>query len=322
MCKWIEKGRSLCRRKCLVFWEKERLCSLLSCALSTRHRLRPDYKVIKRSGEIPVMQCRSAFAAALAGIPHNLYNYAVSPLTKGWNRGLFLFVRVRLQECVEVTHRQIVTPNNTHVRNVLTILVQSLNSCDYIVQMLLGQTAAVDCEANYVTYFSLLLRGLQVILHGVVAQLGYTDAVAADQLKAEALTSEGVVAALAVEELIHVDVYSVAACRQYNALNASVVEAFCQVVTLSNTLVHVVEVAGLVQANCQSHDVTAGHAAVGIVAVAGDLLNLQQNANIGLNGAVFVEVGEVLPEQALIAECQHAAHVSVAVLLRDRKSVV
>ena len=122
-------------------------------------------------------------------------------------------------------------------------------------------------------------------------------------------------AALAVEELIHVDVYSVAACRQYNALNASVVEAFCQVVTLSNTLVHVVKVAGLVQANCQSHDVTAGHAAVGIVAVAGDLLNLQQNANVGLNGAVFVEVGEVLPEQALIAECQHAAHVSVAVLL-------
>lgn len=140
MCKWIEKGRSLCRRNCLVFWQKERLCSLLSCALSTRHRLRPDYQIIKRSGEIPVMQCRGAFAAALAEIPHNLCNYAVSPLTKGWNRGLFLFVRVRLQECVEVTHRQIVTPNNTHVRNVLTILVQSLNSCDYIVQMLLGQT--------------------------------------------------------------------------------------------------------------------------------------------------------------------------------------
>ena len=97
------------------------------------------------------MQCRGAIAAALAEIPHNLCNYAVSPLTKGWNRGLFLFVRVRLQECVEVTHRQIVTPNNTHVRDVLTILVQSLNSCDYIVQMLLGQTAAVDCEANYVS---------------------------------------------------------------------------------------------------------------------------------------------------------------------------
>ena len=44
------------------------------------------------------MQCRSAFAAALAGIPHNLYNYAVSPLTKGWNRGLFLFVLVELME--------------------------------------------------------------------------------------------------------------------------------------------------------------------------------------------------------------------------------
>ena len=150
------------------------------------------------------MQCRSAFAATLAEIPHNLYNYAVSPLTKGWNRGLFLFVSVQLQECMEVTHRQIVTPNNTHVRNVLTILVQSLNSCDYIVQMLLGQTATVDCEANYVTYFSLLLRGLQVILHGVVAQLGYTDAVAADQLEREAFACEGLVAALAVEELIHV----------------------------------------------------------------------------------------------------------------------
>ena len=82
-------------------------------------------------------------------------------------------------------------------------------------------------------------------------------------------------------------------------LNASVVEAFCQVVTLSNTLVHVVKVAGLVQANCQSHDVTAGHAAVGIVAVAGDLLNLQQNANVGLNGAVFVEVGEVFQNRPL-----------------------
>ena len=123
---------------------------------------------------------------------------------------LLLLVRVRLQECVEVTHRQIVAPDNTHVRNVLTILVQSLDGCDNVVEVLLGQTAAVDCEANYVTYFSLLLRGLQVILHGVVAQLGNTDAVAADQLKAEALTSEGVVAALAVEELVHVDVYSVA----------------------------------------------------------------------------------------------------------------
>ena len=214
-----------------------------------------------------------------------------------------------------MTHRQVVAPNNTHVRDVLTILVQSLNSCDYVVEVLLGQTAAVDCEANYVTYFSLLLRSLEVILHGVVAQLGYTDAVAADQLEREAFTSEGVVAALAVEELIHVDVYSVAACRQYNALNAGIVEAFCQVVTLSNTLVHVVEVAGLVQANCQSHDITAGHAAVGIVAVAGDLLNLQQNAYVGNYVAVLVEIGEVLPEQTLIAECQHAAHVSVAVLL-------
>ena len=62
---------------------------------------------------------------------------------------------------MEVTHRQLVAPNDTHVRDGLTILVQSLNSCDYIVQMLLGQTAAVDCEANYVSQLSLLLRSLQ-----------------------------------------------------------------------------------------------------------------------------------------------------------------
>ena len=200
---------------------------------------------------------------------------------------LLLLVRVRLQECVEVTHREVVAPNDTHVRDVLTILVQSLNSCNNVVQMLLGQTAAVDCEANYVADLSLLLRSLQVILHGVVAQLGYTDTVAADQLEREAFTCEGVMTALAVEELIHVDVYSVAACRQYNALDASVIEALCQIVALCNTLVHVVEVAGLVQTNSQSHDITTGHAAVGIVAVAGDLLNLQQNANVGLNGAAI-----------------------------------
>ena len=78
---------------------------------------------------------------------------------------------------------------------------------------------------------------------------------------------------------------------------------------------HVAEVAGLVQTSCQSHDVAAGHAAVGVVAVAGDLLNLDQNADVGLDGAVLVEVGELLPEQTLVAEREHAAHVSVAVLL-------
>src|SRR5699024_9972209 len=143
-------------------------------------------------------------------------------------------------------------PDDTHVRDALAILVQRLNSSDNVIQVLLGQAAAVDCEADNVCQLSLLLRGLKVVLHGVVAQLGYTDTIAADQLKAEALASEGVVAALAVEELVHVDVYSVTACRQDNALNASPVEALCQVVALCNALVQVIEVAALVQANCQS----------------------------------------------------------------------
>ena len=78
---------------------------------------------------------------------------------------------------------------------------------------------------------------------------------------------------------------------------------------------HVVEVAGLIQAHGQSHDVAAAHAAVGVVAVAGDLLDLQQNAHVGLDGAVLVEVGELLPEQALVAEGQHTAHVGVTVFL-------
>ena len=95
---------------------------------------------------------------------------------------------------------------------------------------------------------------------------------------------------------VALDPACVAACRQDNALNASLVEAFCQIVALCNALVHVVEVAALVQANCQSHDVTAGHAAVGVIAVAGDLLDLQANAHVHLRGPVFIEVGEVLPE--------------------------
>ena len=116
-------------------------------------------------------------------------------------------------------------PNNAHVRDGLAVLVQSLDGCDNVVEVLLGQTAAVDREANYVSQLSLLLRSLQVILHGEVAQLGNADAVAADQLEREAGACEGGVIALAVEELVHVDVYSVAACRQNNALDACLVEA-------------------------------------------------------------------------------------------------
>ena len=121
--------------------------------------------------------------------------------------------------------------------------------------------------------------------------------------------------ALAVEELIHVDVHSVAAGGENDALDAGLVEALCQVLALLHAVMHVAEVAALIEAAGQSHDVTAGHAAVGVVAVAGDLLDLDEHAHIGLHGAVLVEVGELLPEQAAVAEGQHTAHVGVAVLL-------
>ena len=77
------------------------------------------------------------------------------------------------------------------------------------------------------------------------------------------------------------------------------------------------KVAGLVETGGQCHDVPAAHAAVGVVAVAGDLLDLDQHAHVGLDRAVLVEVGELLPEQALVPESQHAAHVGVAVFLAD-----
>ena len=206
-------------------------------------------------------------------------------------------------------------PDDAHVGDGLTVLIQGLDSGDNIVQMLLGQAAAVDGETDHVGQLSLLLGSLQVILHGVVAQLGGTDTIAADQLQREALAGKGLVTALAVEELGHVDVHGMAAGGEHDALDTGLVEALSQVLALLHALVQIVEVAGLIQTHGQSHDVAAAHAAVGVVAVAGDLLHLQQNANVGLDGAVLVEVGEVLPEQALVAEGQHAAHVGVAVLL-------
>ena len=122
-------------------------------------------------------------------------------------------------------------------------------------------------------------------------------------------------APLAVEELVHVDIHRVAAGGQNHALDPGLVEALGQILALLHAAVHVTEVAALIQAAGQGHDVPAAHAAVGVVAVAGDLLDLQQHAHVGLDASVLVEVGELLPEQALITEGQHAAHVGVAVLL-------
>ncbi len=56
----------------------------------------------------------------------------------------------------------------------------------------------------------------------------------ADQLQREAGAGEGGMIALAVEELVHVDVHGVAAGGQNDALDAGLVEALCQVVTLQH----------------------------------------------------------------------------------------
>jgi len=228
---------------------------------------------------------------------------------------LLLFVGVGLQEGVEVTHGQGTALGNAHVGNGLAIFVQRLDSCDDIVHMLLVQLAAVDSKTNHVAQLFLLLGGLQIVFHGVVAQLGGTDAVATDQFDGEALAGEGIVTALIIEELGHVNVNTVATGGQDNALDTGLVEALGQVFALLNAGLLIVEVALLVQTCSQSHDVTAGHAAVRVVAVAGDLLNLQANTDIEQQVAVLIKVGELSPETALVAEGQHATHVGVAVLL-------
>ena len=58
---------------------------------------------------------------------------------------------------MEVTHGQVLAGNDAHVGDVLTILVQLGNSLDHIIQMLLGQLAAVDSETDNVANLCLLL---------------------------------------------------------------------------------------------------------------------------------------------------------------------
>lgn len=54
-------------------------------------------------------------------------------------------------------------------------IVQLRHSVNHIVQVLLGHTAAVNGEAHHIGKPGLLLRGLQIILHGEVAQLRDPD---------------------------------------------------------------------------------------------------------------------------------------------------
>ena len=98
-----------------------------------------------------------------------------------------------------MAHREVVAPDDTHVGDGFAVFIQSLDGCDDVVEMLLRETAAVDGEAHDVGQFCLLLRGLEVVFHGIVAQLGDADAVAADQFEREAFARKGLVAALAIE---------------------------------------------------------------------------------------------------------------------------
>ena len=195
-----------------------------------------------------------------------------------------------------MAHRQIVALDDADVRNGLAVLIQRLHGGDDIVHVLLRQLAAVDGEADDIADLRLLLRGFEVVLHGVVAKLCRTDAVAADELDGEALTREALRRALVVEEFIHVDVDAMAACGQDDALDTGLIEALRQIFALLDALVEIVEVLALIQTGSQRHDIAAGHAAVGVVAVAGDLLDLELDADIVFDRAVLVEVREVLPE--------------------------
>ena len=103
-------------------------------------------------------------------------------------------------------------------------------------------------------------------------------------------------APLPIEKFVHIDVHGMAAGGEHNTLDPRVIKALRQIIALGHPLVHVVEVAAFIQAAGQRHDVPAAHTAVGVIAVAGDLLDLQQYAHIGLHAAVLIEFREVLPE--------------------------
>ena len=104
--------------------------------------------------------------------------------------------------------------------------------------------------------------------------------------------------------------------RKDHALDAVFVKTLGQVFALIHPLLQVLNAPALVQSRGQGHDVPAGHSAVRVVAVAGNLLYLQQNSHVRDHVSLRVKVGEILPEQALVPERKDAAHVGVAVLFQ------
>ena len=65
-----------------------------------------------------------------------------------WYCELLFLVGIRLEERVEVAHREVVAPDDPHVGDGLTVFIQSLDGCDDVVEVLLGEAAAVDGEAD------------------------------------------------------------------------------------------------------------------------------------------------------------------------------
>lgn len=159
---------------------------------------------------------------------------------------IFSFVGVWLQKGVEVAHREVVSPSDTHIGDALPVLIERLYRRYHIVQMLPTELATVYGKADHVAKLLLLLRGLEVVLHGVVTQFRNPDAIAPDELHGEALTGEALMVALAVKKLRHVDVDPVAPGGEDHATDAGLVEALGQILTLLDAGLLVVEITSLI----------------------------------------------------------------------------
>ena len=129
-------------------------------------------------------------------------------------------------------HGKIFAPGDPHIRDALSVLIELLHGGYDVVEMLFRQPAPVNSETHHVRHLSLLLRSLQIVFHGVVPQFRHADAVASDELYGESLSRKGIVPALSVEELVHVDIYSVSSRGEHYALNSRVVEAFRQIILI------------------------------------------------------------------------------------------
>ena len=104
-----------------------------------------------------------------------------------------------------MTHRQIVSPYDPHIRNALPVFIERFHGSDHIIKMLPGKAAPVDREPYDVCDFRLLFRRLEVVLHRIVSKLRDPDAVPPDQFQGEAFAGESIMSPFSVEEGVHVD---------------------------------------------------------------------------------------------------------------------